>query len=142
MSHSNLSMQSLAARVNPPSPRRLHPSAVHNDNVRGSAESHRHIRHGIAEGRATPLLIAVYFTAMVFFVCLVLYGLNHQGAEPGQQTAATNAPASSAPAPSAPASAPAAAPAPAPAPAGTQQPNQPASAQPPSAQQSAPAPKQ
>lgn len=55
------------------------PATIHNDNDREAAENfHQHIRHGISEGRATPLLIGAYSAAMIFFVCLVLYGINNQ----------------------------------------------------------------
>jgi len=42
-----------------------------------------------AEGRAGPLLITAYFAVMVFFVCVVLYGLNHQRNEAEETGAAT-----------------------------------------------------
>lgn len=48
-----------------------------------------------SEGRATPPAVAVYFSAMVFVVCVVLWGLNHQRDE--TVTNAT-APAAEAPA--------------------------------------------
>lgn len=63
-----------------------------------------------SEGRATFPAVAVYFSAMVFIVCVVLWGLNHQRDE-----TVTNA---SAPAAEAPAADNAAAP-----PAPVQQPN-------------------
>jgi hypothetical protein len=44
-----------------------------------------------AEGRAGPLLITAYFAVMVFFVCVVLYGLNHQRNEAEETGAATMA---------------------------------------------------
>jgi hypothetical protein len=97
-------MQSPVAPIDPPARRTIRPSAVHNDNTRESDERlHQHIRHGVAEGRATPLLIATYFAAMVFFICLVLYGLNHQGNETAQEPPAAGAPATNSPAASGPA---------------------------------------
>lgn len=51
-----------------------------------------------SEGRATLPTIAVYFTAMVFIVCVVLWGLNHQRDETvtNASTPAAEAPANDA----------------------------------------------
>lgn len=51
-----------------------------------------------SEGRATLPAIAVYFTAMVFIVCVVLWGLNHQRDETvtNASTPAAEAPANDA----------------------------------------------
>lgn len=51
-----------------------------------------------SEGHATLPTIAVYFTAMVFIVCVVLWGLNHQRDETvtNASTPAAEAPASDA----------------------------------------------
>lgn len=98
----NPAMPNPGEPLNPPTASRTTlPVVVHNDNQHGANESfHRPIRHGVAEGEAAPLLIGAYFTAMVFFVCLVLYGLNHQQSETAATTAA-EAPAASSPAPAA-----------------------------------------
>lgn len=100
-SHLNPPMSNPAMPVNPPAASNtVLPVTIHNDNQHGANESfHRPIRHGVAEGEAAPLLIAAYFTAMVFFVCLVLYGLNHQQSEPAQATTAAEAPAATSPVP-------------------------------------------
>lgn len=100
-SHLNPSLPNPVTPVNPPTASRTAlPVTVHNDNHHGADESfHRPVRHGVAEGEASPLLIGAYFTAMIFFVCLVLYGLNYQQGETGQATATAEAPAASSPAP-------------------------------------------
>jgi len=101
------------------------------------------------EGRAGPLTVAAYIVAMVFFICLVIYGLNNsrdetaetastpaaqdQGAPPAQQ----QAPPRQTPQPAQQQAKPANGGQP-----GTQQSGQPPAQQVPAPQQQAPAPKQ
>jgi hypothetical protein len=54
-----------------------------------------------AEGNAGVIAILGYLAAMVFVICFVLYGLNHQRSETGVPTTAAGAPQTSAPAPAA-----------------------------------------
>jgi type IV secretory pathway VirB10-like protein len=92
MSYQNMSYQ------HPPisdMPRRREYSYAATRDARVQAE------HQLAEAahQAGPWLIAAYFTAMVFFVSVVLYGLNHQRTETGEPATASGAPAASTSAP-------------------------------------------
>lgn len=98
MIYQNMSYQ------NPPiseSPRRREYSYAATRDARVQAE-HKLVD---AAHQAGPWLIAAYFAAMVFFVSVVLYGLNHQRTETGEPATAAGAPAAgastSAPAPEA-----------------------------------------
>jgi hypothetical protein len=85
---------------NPPIPeserRREYQYAVAHEKLQADPEL------AAAEGRAGPLLITAYFVVAAFFVCVVLYGLNHQRNEAEETGATAAAPTENSSAPPAP----------------------------------------